>query len=289
MKVAILGAAGQVGRALDRDVPVGVEVIALDRQDVDITDSEDIARLLREREPDVVVDCAAYTAVDNAENDAVAAAQVNAVAPGVLARCMAGRQRCRLVHISTDYVFDGARSTPYAPEDSPAPVNVYGRTKLDGELAIQRSDAHAVVLRTAWVYAPRGRNFLTTMLRIMREKGVVRVVADQRGTPTSAYSVARAIWRIVEAPMLRGTLHWTDSGVVSWYEFAVAIGEEAFRANLLPRTPEVLPIPTSAYPTPARRPAFSVLDTATSAATLGMAPRAWRSSLQEVIGEIARV
>jgi dTDP-4-dehydrorhamnose reductase len=224
--------------------------------------------------------------VDRAETEAVQARATNAAGPANLARAAAA-SGSRLIHLSTDFVFDGKSAAPYRPEDPTNPLNVYGVTKRDGEVAVREIlPARSVVLRTAWVYDATGRNFLLTMLRLMRDRGSVRVVADQFGTPTAAHSLAAAIWTAVARPEIAGIHHWTDSGVASWYDFAVAIAEEAAVAGRAATTAEVIPIGSSEYPTPAKRPGFSVLDKTVTIAALGITPAHWRQALRRVIGQI---
>lgn len=290
MRVLITGAAGQVGSALLASVPPQTELQALDLQQLDITDGHAVKASVEAWRPQVIINAAAYTAVDKAESENQLAAAVNAQAPGHLARAAKSLEGCRLIHISTDYVFDGNATEPYQPGDPPNPLSVYGVTKLAGERAVLEELAdRAVVLRTAWVYAARGRNFLLTMLRLMRERGTVRVVADQRGTPTAAASIARALWRVAELPHVHGLLHWTDGGVASWYEFASAIAEDALAAGLLPHAVQVTPITTADYPTAAHRPANSVLDTRDSVAQLGIEPEHWRRNLRATLRELQRI
>ena len=287
MKVLITGAAGQVGRALLACAPSGVDSIPFTRTELDIGDGRAVADRVRRSAPDVIINAAAFTAVDRAETEPAEAYRVNAEGAGHLARA-ARESRAVLIHLSTDFVFDGASSTPYRPESPTRPLSVYGQSKLAGEIAVlEREPERAVVLRTAWVYAAQGKNFVRTMLRLMRERGSVRVVADQFGTPTAAHSVANAIWAIIARPEVRGIHHWTDSGVASWYDFAVAIAEEATELELLSAKPAVTPITTADHPTSARRPAYSVLDT-TSLFALGLAPVHWRVRLRTVLHEIAR-
>ncbi len=183
--------------------------------------------------PDVIVNAAAYTAVDRAESDAEGARLLNTGAPGLLAHAARNRG-VRLIHLSTDFVFDGMSSTPYAPTASPNPLSTYGRTKLEGEHAVlEVLGERAIILRSSWIYHSRGQNFVRSMLRLMREKRAVRVVADQIGTPTAASSLARVIWKLVYRPDIGGVHHWSDSGVASWYDFAVAIAEEAEARGLI--------------------------------------------------------
>ncbi len=278
------GAGGQVGRALMASVPAHVQLTALARAELDIADSAAVRRVVIAAAPEVIVNAAAYTAVDRAETEVQQATAINALGPAHLAEAARELPGCRLVQLSTDYVFDGRSERPYQSQDRTAPLSVYGRSKLQGEQAVQRAlPERSLIIRTAWVYAPDGRNFVLTMLRLMRERGEVRVVADQRGSPTAAASIARAIWAAVDKPSLRGILHWTDAGVTTWYEFACAIGEEATRLGLLERAPRVHPITTADYPTAATRPANSVLDLTASSAALGLAPTPWREALREVL------
>jgi dTDP-4-dehydrorhamnose reductase len=286
VKVLITGSGGQVGRSLLDSVPAGAVAEGLSHKDLDITDESAVTSCLQRLRPDVIVNAAAYTAVDRAETEPDLAQRGNADGPRHLALAARGIG-ARLIHISTDFVFDGKSSVPYAPDAPTNPLSTYGRTKRAGEEAVlQALPDTSVVLRTAWVYAAKGSNFLLTMLRIMGAKGAVKVVADQIGTPTSARSVADAIWKIAQLPEVKGIHHWTDAGVASWYDFAVAIAEEAAQRGLLPPTVEVTPIVTAEYPTPARRPGYSVLDKR-SLLAFGIAPVHWRRNLRAVLGEIA--
>ncbi|HKE43791.1 MAG TPA: dTDP-4-dehydrorhamnose reductase [Steroidobacteraceae bacterium] len=287
MKVLIAGGGGQVGRALLRSVPSDHAVHAPDRRELDITSEESVRATVRKMQPDVIVNVAAYTAVDRAESEVDQCNQVNAQGAQYLAQCA---QECgaRLLQVSTDYVFDGTSTTPYQADASPRPLNVYGESKLRGERAVLETLAdRAVVLRTAWVYAAAGSNFLRTMLRLMSERRQVRVVSDQVGSPTAARSIADVLWRLVARTDAHGIHHWTDAGVASWYDFAVAIAEEGAALKLLPPQIEVSPISTQEYPTPARRPAYSVLDKRATCALLGLQPVHWRTSLRAVMSEIA--
>jgi len=288
MKALITGTAGQVGRALTRSLPGNVAAVAVTRSELDVADRDAVRRCVDFHRPDLVINAAAYTAVDKAESERDEARAGNALGPAYLAEA-AAQAGARLIHISTDFIFDGMSSAPYLPGDRPAPLGVYGASKLEGERAVLEAlPGRALVLRTAWVYAATGRNFLLTMLRLMREKGAVRVVADQIGTPTSADSIARAIWALADRPAVHGIHHWTDAGVASWYDFAVAIAEEAVVQGLLPKPAVVTPISTAEYPTPARRPRFSVLDTRSTREAIGSLPPHWRASLRSVLAEIPR-
>jgi dTDP-4-dehydrorhamnose reductase len=289
VKVMITGAAGQVGRALLASVPPSLEARAFTRAQLDISDSEAVRAAVAGYQPALIINAAAYTAVDKAESEPQSAAAINAEGPGNLARAALAVAGCRLIHISTDYVFDGTGVQAYKPADPTNPVSVYGRTKLQGEqLVLGVLHERAVVLRTAWVYAATGKNFLLTMLRLMREHGAVRVVNDQHGTPTTAASIAGAIWAIAERPDIHGIVHWTDSGTASWYDFAVAIAEDGRAAGLLPGPVKVTGISTAEYPTAARRPANSALDTRDSLARVGLTPPPWRDNLRATLQELAR-
>ncbi|MDE2448457.1 MAG: dTDP-4-dehydrorhamnose reductase [Gammaproteobacteria bacterium] len=284
-KVLITGAGGQVGRALLAAVPDSFEVIACTHGDLDVGAGEAVHEYVGRHRPAVIINAAAYTAVDKAESQADAAQRINAEGPGHLA---AAARECdaRLLHISTDFVFDGAASVPYRPDSATHPLSVYGRTKRDGERAVLATlPAQSTIVRTAWVYAATGANFMLTMLRIMRANGAVRVVADQVGTPTAARSLAEALWCIAGNAQIRGIHHWTDAGVASWYDFAVAIAEEGAELGLVRPDVNVTPITTADYPTPARRPAYSVLDKGSMAAH-GLTPIHWRKRLRAVLKEI---
>ena len=285
VKALITGAGGQVGRALLDAVPDAFQAIACAHAELDIGDGKAVHDCVARHRPDVIINAAAYTAVDKAESEPDAAQRVNAAGPGHLA---AAARECgaRLIHISTDFVFDGAASAPYRPDSPTHPLSVYGRSKRDGERAVLETlPERATIVRTAWVYAATGANFTRTMLRLMRANGAVRVVADQVGTPTAAGSLAEALWRAAADPEIRGIHHWTDAGVASWYDFAVAIAEEGAELDLVPPDVTVTPIATADYPTPARRPSYSVLDKG-SLAPHGLVPIHWRKRLRDVLKEI---
>jgi dTDP-4-dehydrorhamnose reductase len=280
MKALIAGSGGQLGRALQATASAGVEVVAPPEAEFDILAQGAAADWLQRTGASVLFNAAAYTAVDKAEGDLERARAINADAPGTLA-ASARAAGTRFVHVSTDFVFDGTSSTPYTPDAPPAPLGAYGQTKLDGEHAVLAGHPGALIVRTAWVYAARGGNFVHTMLRLMRERPEVRVVADQIGTPTHAAGLARALWAL-NAAGATGIHHWTDAGACSWYDFAVAIQEEALAAGLLDRAVPVIPIRTQDFPTPARRPAYSVLDKTSAWAITGPAPH-WRAELRACI------
>ena len=289
MKVMVTGGGGQLATALERTVPPGTALQVLSVHELDITDEAAVRRAMVAGEPDVVVNTAAYTAVDKAESESELAFSVNA--RGARNVAIAARDcDARLIHVSTDFVFDGAASTPYAADATPNPLSVYGASKLEGErLVLETMDRLATVIRTAWLHSAYGANFLRTMLRLVTEKDEVKVVSDQVGTPTWAISLAGAIWSIAAAGDAGGVRHFTDAGVASWYDFAVAIAEEAAASGRYKVTARVRAIPTIAYPTPARRPAYSVLNCGEEWSGLGVERQHWRAGVRAVIRELGHV
>jgi dTDP-4-dehydrorhamnose reductase len=287
MKVMVTGANGQVGRALLKSVPTHVEAIGRSREELDIGDMQSVMGAVQAQRPDLIINAGAYTAVDKAESEPEVAERVNTTGPHNLA-VAAVAAGARLLHLSTDFVFDGMASKPYGTDAPTNPQSTYGRTKRGGEEAVRRTlPDRSVVLRTAWVYAAEGNNFVRTMLRVMAAKGAVRVVADQVGTPTAAHSLAEVIWALAARADVSGIYHWTDAGVASWYDFAVAIAEESLVIGLLPAEVRVDPIATEEYPTPAKRPSYSVLDKRSLLARLNVPARHWRSNLRTVLTEIS--
>ncbi len=285
MRVLIAGGSGQLGRELGRSAPDGWQVSALGRNELDIRDRESVLQTVAACAPQVIVNAAAYTAVDRAESEPDAAYAVNGHGVAHLAEA-AREQGARLIHISTDFVFDGRQSHPYGPRDRTNPVGVYGASKLEGErLAQAFCGPAALILRTSWLYGAHGHNFVKTMLRLMAERNHVRVVADQVGSPTWTGGLAQAIWRLA-ATEAGGIFHWSDAGVASWYDFAVAIQEEALVLGLLSRAVPVTPITTEEYPTPARRPSYSVLDKSGTWRLLGEAAPHWRVQLRRMLNEL---
>jgi dTDP-4-dehydrorhamnose reductase len=280
VRILLTGANGQVGWELRRALaPLG-EVAPFDRAGLDLADRDQIVRRVREVQPGLIVNAAAYTAVDRAESEPELARAINAVAPGILAD-EARRIDAVLVHYSTDYVFDGAKAGPYAEDDAPNPLNVYGRTKLEGERAIAASGCRHLTLRTSWIYASRGRNFLLTMLRLAREGRELRVVDDQQGTPTWARDVAEATALLVQrADPATGLYHFTAAGQTTWCGFAREIMATANLATI------VHPIATADYPTTAARPRSSVLRNTKIARVAGVRIREWRSGVRACMAEI---
>jgi len=286
MRVLLTGAGGQLGATLKGALaPLG-EIVSFDHATLDLTDADALVRACRDVAPQVIVNAAAYTAVDKAEGEPALAHAVNARAPGVLAG-EAVKLGALLVHYSTDYVFDGAKQLPYVETDAAAPLGVYGSSKLEGERAIAASGCPHLILRTSWVYAPHGRNFLLTMLALAQAREEIRVVDDQRGAPTSCAMLARETARLLAHPEVRsatGLYHLTAGGAVTWFGFARAIFER--RAAKGARVPRLVAIPTSAYPTPARRPANSLLSNAKLAARFDRIQPPWEEGLDEALASL---
>ena len=284
MKVLITGGNGQLGGALQRLAPTWAEINAIDVDDCDLTDVPMLTARLTVEAPDVILNAAAYTAVDKAESDEELARAINAEAVAAMVETMADSGG-KVVHVSTDYVFDGTASAPYAPDAPRNPQSAYGRTKAEGEDMLRPED---LLVRTAWVYEAGGANFVRTMIRLMKERDELRVVADQVGAPTWATGLARTLWSLVEKGAT-GTFHHCDDGVATWHEFAVAIAEEAHALGLIAKIPQIHPITTAEYPTPARRPAYSLLDCSKTRAFIGDAPVAWRDNLRLMLKEEAKL
>ena len=301
MKVLITAKNGQLGwelgyvlasaRQHNKAWTVSVESSFLDSVELDITEPNKVDAVLTTFKPDLVINAAAYTAVDRAESDVESAYAVNEKGVGNLARsCKA--IGAKLIHISTDFVFSANQNTPYQPEDSTGPLSVYGASKLAGEIlakAILNEDV--CVVRTSWVYSVHGNNFVKTMIRLMGEKEQLGVVADQVGTPTSARFLANAIWQLAilfdKGEKTQSVYHWTDLGIASWYDFAVAIQDIALQEGLLQQSIPVNPIAAEQYPTPAARPSYSVMDTSGLRSALSMPGVHWRSALGSMIKELA--
>lgn len=287
MKILITGSDGQLGQILQASLAEHT-LEAHDRPTLNLQDEAAVAAKFAEFKPDVVINAAAYTAVDKAESDVELAAAINCTAAATLARECANHG-ARLFHISTDFVFDGKQGTPYKPDDTCNPISVYGQTKRDGELAILKYlPQRSVIIRTAWLYSAAGNNFVKTMLRLMRERSHLKVVADQVGTPTNAATLAAVIRELLPQQEVSGIYHWTDAGAASWYDFAVAIYEEATALGMLNSSVEILPIPASEYPTPASRPTYSILDKSATYARIPLPVTHWRTQLRQVMATLSR-
>ena len=304
-RILVIGRNGQVGFELLRGLAKPGEVIAVGRDELDLADANAIRRKLRETRPDLIVNAAAYTAVDQAESEQELALAINGVAPGILAE-EAKRLGAALVHYSTDYVFDGSKGAPYTEDDAPRPLSVYGRTKLAGERAIQAVDVPHLILRTSWVYGTRGKNFPLTILRLAREREELSIVNDQVGAPTWSRAIAEATGDILKhlgygqpafrdaCAIRRGIYNLTAAGQTSWHGFAAVILAHAASARpgqsefALARIPVLKPITTEQYPTPALRPRYSVLANAKVQRAFGVALPDWKASLAECMSSVDR-
>ncbi|MBE0454308.1 MAG: dTDP-4-dehydrorhamnose reductase [Roseovarius sp.] len=286
MKILVFGKTGQLATELGRRARDGVDIVRAGRDRADLGVPDSCAVLIRATAPDAVINAAAYTAVDRAEQDETLATTINGTAPGAMAAACAA---CGipLVHVSTDYVFDGSGTVPWKPDDAPAPLGAYGRSKLQGEEAVRAAGATHAILRTSWVVSAHGANFVKTMLRLARERDVLRVVADQVGAPTPATALADACLGIALAlrasPEKSGTYHFSGAPETSWAGFARAILDAAGIVCT------VEDIPTAEYPTPARRPLNSRLDCRATAATFGIEQPDWHAGLNDILEEIGEV
>ncbi|OED41315.1 dTDP-4-dehydrorhamnose reductase [Chromatiales bacterium (ex Bugula neritina AB1)] len=286
-QVMITGADGQLGKALLELVPDGYTTLPANRATLDITSDSAVRQWCNDNKPSAIINAAAYTAVDKAESDTELASLVNEQGAGNLARA-AAEHDIPIVQVSTDFIFNGRKGSPYLPEDSADPLSIYGATKLGGEqLVLAEAASRATIIRTAWVYNESGSNFVTTMLRLMAERDSLSVVADQVGTPTNVNGLADACWNCL-AKEVRGIHHWTDAGVASWYDFAHIIQQTALDLGLLNREIPVLPIPASQYPTPAVRPTMSVLDKTSTWAALQCEPIHWQVQLRTALEKLVR-
>ncbi len=292
-RILIVGNAGQLGRELEQVFADVGPIVAVDRESVDLADPDQTRELVRRAAPDVILNAAAYTAVDRAESDIAQAHAINALAPRVLAE-EAAERNALLVHYSTDYVFNGSKQDPWTEDDSPAPLSVYGASKLAGEQAIQNSRARHLIFRTSWVYGPHGNNFLLTMLRLATERDRLSIVDDQVGAPTTSIELARATRTIITGVLAgrfgvaddwSGLYHMTCSGSVSWFGFAQAIFARASERFGV-KAPELIPIGTKDYPTAAARPRNSFLSNAKLHARFGVQLPSWQSALDEVIARL---
>jgi dTDP-4-dehydrorhamnose reductase len=286
-KVLLIGAKGQVGQELQVTLPFLGEVISIGREELDLTNSEKISQLIREIHPDYLVNAAAYTAVDKAETEPDLAYSINAIAPKIMAES-AEKIKAKFLHISTDYVFDGRKNTPYLETDLTNPLGVYGQSKLRGEEEIKTVNSQAIILRTAWVYGSYGKsNFVKTMLRLGKEREELKVVVDQVGSPTWAKDIATAITHLlINVDNPPGIYNFTNSGVASWFDLTKAIFEEAKISGIPLKIQRVIPITTAEYPTPAVRPAYSVLSGQKISQQLGYIPPYWRDSLKAMLNQL---
>lgn len=282
VKVLVTGAAGQLGRALVQYRSGDCELLARSRNELDIADTVSVERFLSQENIGAVINAAAYTNVEAAEREPTQAYRINGEAPAALARaCL--QTGARLVHVSTDFVFDGEASMPYLPTDVPRPLNVYGASKLEGERQVlEILGEHACVMRTSWLYGPGGTNFVSKMLQLMADKDTLRVVVDERGSPTSTATLATALWACVTRS-IGGIQHWSDAGVISRHEFAVEIAKVAHELGLIGRIPQIVPVDSTQFSSAVRRPAYSALDTRSTQAALSLPATPWRKSLRNAL------
>lgn len=294
MQILVTGKGGQLAWELEQTLPAGIELISLGVDQLDITNQAQVNQVLISCSPDIVINAAAYTAVDKAESEPELAYAVNQKGSEILAT-VCREIRAKLIHVSTDFVFDGQKTTPYQVDDLPNPLNIYGDSKLQGDKQIADIlKGHAAIIRTAWVYSAHGHNFVKTMLKLMAEKPHLSVVSDQVGSPTWARGLALMIWSLIakeqQQSFLIGenahVLHWTDAGVASWYDFAIAIQQIAIEKGLLTEAIPIRPIPSSLYPTPAKRPSFSVLDKSLSEQVTGVNVQHWRVQLAAMLEQM---
>ncbi|MEW6994802.1 dTDP-4-dehydrorhamnose reductase [Colwelliaceae bacterium MEBiC 14330] len=297
MKVLITGRGGQLAWELEQSRPNNIALTCLNSKQLDISNQKQVEQVFAQLTPDLVINAAAYTAVDKAETDSETAYAVNDLGSEYLAKaCKA--IKAKLIHISTDFVFDGSQNTPYQINQQTNPINVYGASKLAGENKINAIlGAQAMIIRTAWVYSKQGNNFVKTMLRLMAEKDSLGVVYDQVGTPTWAKGLANLIWTLStqdniatekanKADNSSTILHWTDAGVCSWYDFAVAIQDIGLEKGMLEKAIPIRPIAASSYPTPAKRPSFSVIDKSSTEKLSGLNTVHWRKQLAQMMAEL---
>lgn len=282
--ILLTGGTGQVGQAVLRHAEQrGLEIVAPNRTQMDLTNTQSIAYMVASRPWSAVINCAAYTAVDRAETDAELAEQVNAVAPAIFAAETAARD-IPIIHVSTDYVFDGTNGAPYTEEDAVNPLGVYGRTKEMGESAVRTRNSRHAIIRTAWVVSAGGANFVNTMIRLASERPEVSVVNDQIGCPSNASDIAQALLTVVQQPNARyGTWHFVNGGEASWHDLAARIFANMKQRGL--KTPSLHAIPTSQYPTPAQRPANSRLSTLAIQRDFGIKPRHWHGAIDQILAE----
>ncbi len=287
-QILLIGSSGQLGRELQKTLP-SEALVSVGRETLDLSQPSQIRQFISEVHPHVIINAAAYTAVDKAETETELAYSINAIAPAIMAEA-AQQIGATLIHISTDYVFDGRKGIFYQEDDDPNPLNVYGASKLAGEENVRQGCDRHLILRTSWVYGVQGTsNFVKTMLRVGADRQEVRVVSDQVGTPTSAGSIADLITQLIpspETPEAIGIYHFTQSGVASWYDFAVAIFEEARLLDFPLKVERVIPIPTSDYPTPAQRPLYSVLSTQKLSSWMATSFPHWRQELRQMLRDL---
>jgi dTDP-4-dehydrorhamnose reductase len=286
-KVLLIGADGQLGRLMAQMKPENISLHSCTRENLDITDQAAVKKIIEQISPNIIINTAAYTAVDNAEKDQKTAFRVNADAVANIAQ--SANEKTRIIHISTDFVFSRTSTRPYTPEDLTCPVSVYGESKLAGEQALLTFHPNnSIIIRTSWLYSSLTKNFVTTMLTLMGSRDELNVVNDQYGSPTSALNLAKIIWDLACVESAQGIYHWSDSGVITWYDFAVEIQKQARQLGILHSDINIKPIPTSAFPTPATRPEYSALDCSKTEVLLGQSTAAWQDQLHQVLSDIKK-
>ena len=290
MKVLITGKNGQVGQAVINCKPIGIELIETDKLHLDISNRKECIKEIKYHNPDWVINCAAYTSVDKAEDEPMKAKNINRNGPKYIAEAIK-ETKINLLHLSTDFVFNGKQNKAYKPNQLTSPIGIYGKTKAEGEEEIKKTlakDNKGIILRTSWVMGVNGYNFAKTILKLNEKKEKISVVSDQIASPTNAPGLAKACWKIIECYskpnfILPSILHWTDSGVASWFDIAVAIGEIGEEIGLLKKRALVIPIKSEEYQTKAKRPIFSCLDCESTSKIIRMKQMYWRDGLKEVL------
>ncbi len=290
MKVLITGSKGQLGSELQITAPEKYDITAVDIDQLDITNKKEASIFISKNKFDLIINAAAYTNVDKAEYDETLAYAINTNGVENIADA-ASKNNARVFHVSTDYVFDGNNSTPYSTEQKREPIGIYGKSKMNGEIALETIlPKKHIILRTAWLYSIHGNNFVKTMLKLMNEKSILKIIDDQIGSPTSAKSLAKTLWSFADNKNLYGAFHWTNSGVASWYDFAIAINEEAKKIGLLPEiSAKILPISTEEYKSDTKRPAYSVLDKSKTYKDLNLNKVHWKCELRNCLNELNKI
>ncbi len=294
MKILLTGSHGQLGRSIIDTSPSKIDLIKTTREELDLTKPNKCEEYILSEKPDWVINCAAYTGVDQAEKEIQLCRKVNSYAPEALAKAI-NKINGKILHISTDFVFDGEQNYPYNVNQKKNPINQYGYSKALGEDLIQKrikNTDNITLLRTSWLISPYNKNFVLNMLKLHSEKEFLHVVSDQIGTPTSAKHLAKICWEIIKFKRTKNLptiLHWTDAGVASWYDIAVAVGEIGKQLKILSKNAKVIPIQTCEYPSTANRPKFSLLDIKVTSKLLEISPNHWRSNLLEILNEYKKL
>lgn len=294
MKILLTGATGQLGHEILKTTPKEIEIINPGRDELDLSDYESCKKIVLKTRPDWIINCGAYTAVDAAEKDFQICKKINSFAPQAFSEVI-NETNSKLLQISTDFVFNGEQNFPYQENQEKKPLSEYGKSKALGEELIEKNIKNienANILRTSWVISPRGKNFILTMLKLHSEKESISVVYDQIGSPTSAKELSKVCWQIIKfrkTKKLPFILHWSDAGVASWYDLAIAVGEIGLELGLIEKKAFVNPIKTKDYPLPARRPKYSILDTQNTSRLLEMSPSHWRINLYDILNEYKKI